>query len=104
DFHVTGVQTCALPISGVISEHDPLWHYSFENIYTDFSLQWDWYPILGNHAYKSDPAAQVRYSKISRRWKMPSRFYSKNFNHRDGHEGLIAFIDTNPLIPPFYQN
>lgn len=90
--------------SGVISEHDPLWHYSFENIYTDFSLQWDWYPILGNHDYKSDPDAQVRYSKISRRWKMPSRYYSKNFKLRDGNEVLIAFIDTNPLIPAFYQN
>ena len=29
--------------SGVISEWDPLWRYSFEDIYTDFHLQWDWY-------------------------------------------------------------
>lgn len=90
--------------SGVVSEHDPLWHYSFENIYTDFSLQWDWYPILGNHDYKSDPDAQVRYSTISRRWKMPARYYSKNFKIKDNDEVLIAFIDTNPLIPEFYQN
>lgn len=90
--------------SGVVSEHDPLWHYSFENIYTDFSLQWDWYPILGNHDYKSDPDAQVRYSNISRRWKMPARYYSKTFKLREGAEVLMAFIDTNPLIPEFYQN
>lgn len=62
---------------GVVSEHDPLWHYSFENIYTDFSLQEDWFPILGNHDYQSDPDAQVRYSKVSRRWNMPARYYSK---------------------------
>ena len=90
--------------SGVVSEHDPLWHYSFENIYTDFSLQWDWYPILGNHDYKSDPDSQVRYSAISRRWKMPARYYSKNFKLKGGEEVLLAFIDTNPLIPEFYQN
>ena len=90
--------------SGVVSEHDPLWHYSFENIYTAFSLQWDWYPILGNHDYKSDPDAQVRYSTISRRWKMPSRYYSKTFVLKDGKKVLMAFIDTNPMIPEFYAN
>lgn len=90
--------------SGVISEHDPLWHYSFENIYTDFALQWDWYPILGNHDYKSDPDAQVRYTKISRRWKMPARYYSKVFNLKGKGKVLIAFIDTNPLISEFYKN
>src|ERR1700761_423395 len=45
--------------SGVVSEMDPLWHYSFENIYTAHSLQCDWYPILGNHDYIADPDAQV---------------------------------------------
>jgi tartrate-resistant acid phosphatase type 5 len=92
--------------SGVISEMDPLFHYSFENIYTDFSLQWDWYVVLGNHDYKSNPDAQVKYSQISRRWKMPARYYSKKFavNGDTTQQVLIAFIDTNPLIPQFYSN
>lgn len=92
--------------SGVISEHDPLFKYSFEDIYTAFSLQWDWYPVLGNHDYKSNPDAQVAYSKISRRWKMPARYYSKIFNISGdpNQQVLIAFIDTNPLIPEFYSN
>jgi len=88
---------------GIVSEHDPLWHYSFENIYTDFALQWDWYPVLGNHDYISDPDAQVRYSEISRRWKMPARYYSKEM--RIGKEKvLFLFIDTNPLIADFSNN
>lgn len=89
---------------GVTSEHDPLWHYSFENIYTDFALQWDWYPILGNHDYISDPDAQIRYSKISRRWKMPSRYYSKEVPIKGGGKLLMVFIDTCPLIPEFHSS
>lgn len=91
---------------GVISEHDPLWKYSYEDIYTAFHLQWDWYPVLGNHDYAGNPDAQVAYSKISRRWKMPARYYSKKFaiNGDTTNQVLIAFIDTNPLISAFYSN
>ena len=92
--------------SGVISEQDPLFKYSFEDIYTAFSLQWDWYPVLGNHDYKSKPDAQVAYSKISRRWKMPARYYSKliSIPGDTNSKILMLFIDTNPLIPEFYSN
>lgn len=90
---------------GVVSEHDPLWQYSFESIYTEFPLQWDWYPILGNHDYMGDPDAQVRYSKISRRWVMPSRYYSKEVSlGKDKGKLLLLFIDTNPMIPEFAKN
>jgi hypothetical protein len=89
---------------GVVSEYDPLWKYSFEDIYTDFSLQWDWYPVLGNHDYGADPEAQVRYSKISRRWQMPARYYSKKFNLQGDttQQALFIFIDTTPLIKGYY--
>lgn len=92
--------------AGVASEHDPLWWFSYENIYTDFSLQWDWYPVLGNHDYISNPEAQVKYSSISRRWQMPGRYYSKKFPipGDTASKVLIAFIDTNPFIPEFYKN
>ncbi|PWK28915.1 calcineurin-like phosphoesterase family protein [Arcicella aurantiaca] len=91
---------------GVMSEFDPLWKASFEDIYKAFSLQWDWYSVLGNHDYGGNPDAQVAYSKISRRWRMPARYFSKTFAI-DGdttNQVLIAFIDTNPLIPEFYTN
>jgi hypothetical protein len=92
--------------SGVVSEYDPLFKYSFEDIYTNFSLQWDWYPVLGNHDYKTNPDAQVRYSAISRRWKMPARYYAKRFQIGldPNSQVLIAFIDTNPFIKEYYQN
>jgi tartrate-resistant acid phosphatase type 5 len=83
---------------GVVSEHDPLWNYSFESVYTAHSLQCDWYPILGNHDYLADPDAQIRYSKISRRWNMPARYYSKEVELRKGGKALFVMIDTDPFL------
>ena len=84
--------------SGVISESDPLWNYSFESIYTAHSLQCDWYPVLGNHDYGSDPDAQVRYSKVSRRWKMPALCYTKEVELDKGAKALFVMIDTDPFL------
>lgn len=84
---------------GVVSENDPLFHYSFENVYTAHSLQCDWYPVLGNHDYGSDPDAQVRYSKVSRRWNMPARYYSKEIKLGEGPDKvLFVMIDTDPML------
>ena len=84
---------------GVISEQDPLWHYSFENVYTAHSLQCDWYPVLGNHDYGADPDAQVRYGTVSRRWKMPARYYSKEVAMgKEKGKVLFVMIDTNQIL------
>jgi tartrate-resistant acid phosphatase type 5 len=84
---------------GVVSEHDPLWHYSFESIYTAHSLQVDWFAILGNHDYYSEPDAQIRYSKISRRWNMPSRYYSKEVSlGKDKGKVLFVMIDSQAIV------
>ncbi len=91
---------------GVASTQDPHWHYSLEEVYKDFSLQREWYSILGNHDYMGDPDAQVAYTKISRRWIMPARYFNKQIKLKDGSGKNIkfTFIDTNPLIPEFYTN
>jgi len=100
---------------GVVSEFDPLWHYSFENIYTAHSLQCDWYAVLGNHDYHTDVDAQIRYGKISRRWDMPARYYSKEISLTKGKDkedgavkeekkdtikakALLIFMDTDPFL------
>jgi len=84
---------------GVVSELDPQWHYCFEGIYTAHSLQCNWYPVLGNHDYLSDPDAQLRYSKVSRRWNMPARYYSKEVNMGKGAgKVLFLMIDTDPML------
>jgi len=86
---------------GVISENDPQFHYSFENVYTAHSLQCDWYIVLGNHDYGTDPDAQIRYSKVSRRWNMPARYYTKEVDLGDGNgKVLFVMIDTDPMLFP----
>jgi tartrate-resistant acid phosphatase type 5 len=83
---------------GVVSETDPLFHYSFESIYTAHSLQCDWYPIFGNHDWLSDVDAQIRYSKISRRWCMPSRYYAKEMRLKGKDKVKFIMMDTDPFL------
>lgn len=92
--------------SGVASTQDYSWIASYEQIYTDHALQNDWFVVLGNHDYKGNPQAQVDYSKISRRWHMPDRYYSRKFMIDDDstNKVLIAFIDTSPFISQYYQS
>lgn len=81
---------------GVASTQDYHWISSFETIYTAQSLHVKWYPVLGNHDYASNPDAEVEYSKISSRWSMPSRYYSKSFTI-GADTLLMVFIDTDPI-------
>ncbi|MBP8777538.1 MAG: metallophosphoesterase, partial [Bacteroidaceae bacterium] len=64
---------------GVRSVQDPLWMTNFELIYSHPELMIDWFPILGNHEYRGITQAVLDYTKISRRWNMPARYYSRVF-------------------------
>lgn len=85
---------------GVASVQDPLWTTNFENIYSHPELMLPWYPILGNHEYRGSTQAVLEYSKVSRRWEMPSRYYSKVFSHGDVSIRFIL-LDTSPLISKY---
>lgn len=82
---------------GVRSINDPLWMTNFELIYKHPDLMIEWYPVCGNHEYRGNTDAVVSYSTISRRWEMPSKYYSKTFS-RKGVSVKVVFIDTTPLI------
>jgi hypothetical protein len=91
---------------GVASVHDPLWKSSYEDIYHQFSLHCEWHPVLGNHDYSGNPDAEVEYSKVSRRWMMPARYYARKFmiNNDPQQQVLIVFMDTNPFIKKYHSN
>ena len=85
---------------GVRSVNDPLWMTNYELIYSHPELMIDWYPILGNHEYRGSTQAVLDYSKVSRRWTMPDRYYTKIFNEK-GTTTRIIWIDTAPLIDKY---
>jgi hypothetical protein len=70
--------------SGVRSTADPQWRASFEDVYSAHALNVDWYVVLGNHDYKGNPQAEVDYSRVSRRWRMPARYDSVRQTIRGG--------------------
>ena len=87
---------------GVQSVSDPLWMTNYELVYSHPELMVDWYPVLGNHEYRGNTQAVIDYSDISRRWKMPARYYAKSFDE-DGTTIKIVFIDTTPLIDKYHK-
>ncbi|MFN8357558.1 MAG: tartrate-resistant acid phosphatase type 5 family protein [Spirosomataceae bacterium] len=86
---------------GVASTQDPQWQNSFEKVYHYHSLQIDWYSILGNHDYHGNPQAQIDYSKISRRWRMPARYYTIRQQIDDNTAVRLVFLDTNPFVKKY---
>jgi tartrate-resistant acid phosphatase type 5 len=91
---------------GVQSEYDPTWQQSFENVYTTLALHSDWYVCLGNHDYKTNPDAEIAYSKISARWKMPARYFNftKKINSDSTKTVEFFYIDSSPFQTEYYTN
>ncbi len=87
---------------GVQSTEDPLWMTNYELIYDHPELMVNWYPVCGNHEYRGNTQAVVDYSNVSRRWKMPARYYSKVFEE-DGTTVRVVFLDTTPLIDKYHK-
>jgi len=83
--------------SGVQSVNDEQWQTAFEGVYDQSSLNVPFYAVLGNHDYRTNPQAQVDYTKLGRRWKMPARYYSFVQPIDDSTTVEIFCLDTNPL-------
>jgi tartrate-resistant acid phosphatase type 5 len=82
--------------AGVNSVSDSQWINTFENVYSDSSLQCPWLAVLGNHDYTLDPDAQVDYTYVNKRWYMPHRYYDTTL--AIGHDSmLLVFLDTEPI-------
>ena len=90
--------------NGVASVTDPLWMTNFELIYTHPDLMIDWYALLGNHEYLGNTQACLDYGTISRRWIMPSRYYTTIKEVNDSTTIRLIFIDTTPLIQKYRKD
>jgi hypothetical protein len=91
-------------LKGVASIEDPQWNLSFENVYRGTHLFTDWYPVLGNHDYAGTPEAEIAYTKKSRRWVMPDRYYQVNRSTKDKAKVSLTFIDSNPYQKKYYSS
>ncbi len=89
--------------NGVASVSDPLWTTNYELIYSHPELMLDWFPVCGNHEYRGNTQAVLDYSKVSRRWMIPSKYYTKVFSHK-GTTLRIVWLDTTPLIDKYRNN
>ena len=83
--------------TGVTSVTDEQWTDKFEKMYAHTSLQVPFYTVLGNHDYYSNPQAQVEYTTVSKRWKMPARYYTFTADVDDTSKVQFFCLDTTPL-------
>ncbi len=89
---------------GVASVNDPLWMTNYELIYSHPELMIEWFPVLGNHEYRGNTQAVLDYARVSRRWCMPARYYTKEYEiDEKGHTIRLVFIDTAPLIDKYRE-
>lgn len=89
--------------NGVTSTQDPLWLTNYEYVYSHPDLMLDWFPVCGNHEYRGNTQAFMDYGKVSRRWMMSAKYYTKVFDHK-GTTIRVIFLDTTPLIDSYRKN
>ena len=89
--------------NGIDSAHSPRWKTEFEDVYAAPSLMIPWYASLGNHAYRGKPEAEVAYSKLSPRWKMPARYYTHTEKIDGANEALFVHLDTAPFVGAYHK-
>lgn len=89
--------------NGVASVSDRHWQASFENIYYKEEHQVPWFPVLGNHDYRTNPQAQIDYSSHSPRWKMPARYYALQERITKSDSVFFVFTDTSPFLRSYHN-
>lgn len=83
---------------GVESVNDQQFQTKFEDMYNQPSLQVPFYAVLGNHDYRGNAEAQVQYTGVSKRWKMPARYYTFTQPIDDSTDVQFFALDTNPIV------
>ena len=86
--------------NGVTSVNDPLWMTNYELIYSHPDLMIDWFPICGNHEYRGNTQAVLDYAKVSRRWMMPSKYYTRVYSKKNTTVRIV-WIDTPSLLDKY---
>lgn len=86
--------------AGVTGTDDPLWQKVFGDVFTSNELRRPWYPVLGNHDWRGNVEAQIAYSGVDTRWRMPARYYVHSQILTGSVSADFFHIDTSPIIKP----
>jgi tartrate-resistant acid phosphatase type 5 len=89
--------------SGISSADSTRWKTEYEDIYNSPSLMIPWYPSLGNHDNRGKVDAEIAYSKISPRWKLPARYYMHTEKIDGANEALFVHLDTSPFVGAYHK-
>jgi tartrate-resistant acid phosphatase type 5 len=87
--------------NGISSVDSPRWKTEYEDIYSNPSLMIPWYVTLGNHDNRGSVQAEIDYSKISQRWKLPARYYTHTERIDGANEALFVHMDTSPFVASY---
>ncbi|MEK7727455.1 MAG: metallophosphoesterase [candidate division KSB1 bacterium] len=83
---------------GVASVTDPQWRTKFEDIYNLPHLNVPFYAALGNHDHhKGRGHFQVEYTPRSKKWKMPTPYYTFTQKIDAAHHAQFIALDTETI-------
>jgi tartrate-resistant acid phosphatase type 5 len=90
---------------GAQNVSDPVFQTTFENVYTDQSLNVPWFGCLGNHdyGYPGSAESEINYtfaSGTSKRWIMPNRYYYMRIKSNETNISLVV-LDSTPCQSPY---
>mmetsp|Transcript_60892 Transcript_60892/g.181433 ORF Transcript_60892/g.181433 Transcript_60892/m.181433 type:complete len:412 (+) Transcript_60892:91-1326(+) len=73
------------------------------SVYTAEALRVPWYSALGNHEYGYNVDAQVQFTQDdpTKRWYLPSRFYTKRIEMGAGQHLSLIVLDTSPCVSAY---
>jgi acid phosphatase len=82
---------------GVENVNDRQWTETFERAFTAPSLMTPWNVVAGNHDHRGNPLAQVEYSRVSKRWRMPSLYYKRSERLIGNSTADFFYLDTETM-------
>lgn len=80
---------------GVSGVDDPAWETHFVRPFAELDVPFR--PCLGNHDHGLDPSAQVAYSKVDPKWRMPAAWYSFRERVAEGCDAELFVLDSTTL-------
>lgn len=69
-----------------------------EDVYNAPALMIPWYITLGNHDHKGNIGAQVDYTNLNSRWRLPANYYKHTQLLTEGDNADFFHLDTTSII------